>query len=136
MARVKWRRTDHLLELDDGTVVAMLRDDALDLGDLIVTAMNAASETRGVTATHNGLTPTARILELEELLEQAKREAEEACQHARVVIGQRDAQRARREESEANASRLQSLAESQEFRAEQAERKLAELRAVLEKGAG
>lgn len=84
-----WRRDDHLLLVDD-RVVAMLRSDATDHGDRIVAAMNAAGETRGVTDVHNGLTPTARILELEALLEQAKREAEDACQHARVVMGQRD----------------------------------------------
>jgi len=132
---VTWHRNDHLLMKGDH-VVAMLRADAEAEGDRIAAAMNAADETVGVTDVHNGLTPTARILELEKLLAQAKREAEDACQHARVVIGQRDAQRARREEAEANAQRLQSLADSQEFRAEQAERKLKAIRELLEGGNG
>lgn len=128
-----WHRNDHLLMKGDH-VVAMLRADAEVDGDRIAATMNAADETVGVTDVHNGLTPTARILELEALLRQAKRESEDACQHARVVIGQRDAQRARREEAEAESARLRSLADSQEFRAEQAESKLAEIRALLEKG--
>lgn len=61
---------------------------------------------RGVTAMHRGLSPTARILELEALLEQATREAESAVQRARVVIGQRNAQRDARIRAEEEIERL------------------------------
>jgi hypothetical protein len=128
---------------ENGQIVAVLSHPP-SRGAHILALLNAAEEaaeaqkvgdeTKGVTDVHGGLTPTARILELEALLEQAKREAEEACQHARVVIGQRDAQRKCRDEAEAEIESLRASLVEQMDRAILAERALTDVKRALQRG--